>query len=102
MWIPQDSKCVNLRSILSTDRLRPSQACERSIATTRQVNHRRTRIGSPYPFSVCFHRAFDMTPDPHAALQHLYSIPGITRVLTRYDDTPIIPDPVTLFLTAQL
>lgn len=40
-----------------------------------------------------------MTQDPHAALQHLYSIPGITRILTRYNDTPVIPDHGTLFLT---
>lgn len=40
-----------------------------------------------------------MTQDPHAALQHLYSIPGITRVLTRYDDTSMTPEPVIPFLT---
>ena len=53
------------------------------------------RIASLHLFSVCFHRAFDMTQDAHVALQHLYSIPGITRVLTRYNDTPMTPDPVT-------
>jgi copper homeostasis protein len=33
------------------------------------------------PMSVTFHRAFDMTPDPHIALQQLLSL-GVDRVLT--------------------
>lgn len=54
------------------------------LTTYGQVNVETTRqlVNEALPLEVCFHRAFDMTQDPHAALQHLYSIPGITRVLT--------------------
>ncbi|KIJ66244.1 hypothetical protein HYDPIDRAFT_109238 [Hydnomerulius pinastri MD-312] len=34
------------------------------------------------PLEVCFHRAFDMTPDPKDAFGKLSKIQGITRVLT--------------------
>ncbi|KAF9647434.1 hypothetical protein BDM02DRAFT_3117000 [Thelephora ganbajun] len=54
------------------------------LTTYGQINVETTRqlVNEALPLQVCFHRAFDMTQDPHAALQHLYSIPGITRVLT--------------------
>jgi len=54
------------------------------LTTYGQVNVEITKqlVNEALPLQVCFHRAFDMTQDPHAALQHLYSIPGITRVLT--------------------
>jgi len=54
------------------------------LTTYGQVNIEATRklVNEALPLQVCFHRAFDMTQDPHAALQHLYSISGITRVLT--------------------
>ncbi|TFK26645.1 copper homeostasis protein cutC [Coprinopsis marcescibilis] len=34
------------------------------------------------PLEVCFHRAFDMTPDPEEALRDIIEIGGISRVLT--------------------
>ncbi|BEI90551.1 uncharacterized protein CcaverHIS019_0306210 [Cutaneotrichosporon cavernicola] len=35
-----------------------------------------------HPLPVTFHRAFDVTPDWHAALEDIANIPGITRILT--------------------
>lgn len=54
------------------------------LTTYGQINVETTRelVNEALPLQVCFHRAFDMTQDPHAAMLHLYSIPGITRVLT--------------------
>ncbi|ORY33462.1 copper homeostasis protein CutC [Naematelia encephala] len=34
------------------------------------------------PFEVTFHRAFDLTPDWEQAIKDVWSIPGITRILT--------------------
>ena len=38
------------------------------------------------PMQVTFHRAFDMTADPFAALEAIRAIPGIQRILTSGHD----------------
>ncbi|KAI0936948.1 hypothetical protein AcV5_004965 [Taiwanofungus camphoratus] len=43
-----------------------------------------TRLANEaFPMQVCFHRAFDMTRDPIEALNDIWSIPHMTRILTR-------------------
>ncbi|KAF7307151.1 Stearoyl-CoA desaturase [Mycena indigotica] len=42
----------------------------------------RRLVNEAGPLQVCFHRAFDMTPDPSQAFHDIASIEGVTRILT--------------------
>lgn len=55
------------------------------------VDAARTRalIDRARPLSVTFHRAFDMTPDPFAALETLIGL-GVDRVLTSGQDVSVL------------
>jgi copper homeostasis protein len=46
-------------------------------------------IARARPASVTFHRAFDMTPDPFAALETLIAL-GVDRVLTTGQEATIL------------
>jgi copper homeostasis protein len=49
----------------------------------------RTLISRARPLSVTFHRAFDMTPDPFAALETLIGL-GVDRVLTSGQEATVL------------
>lgn len=49
----------------------------------------RTLIEAARPLSVTFHRAFDMTPDPFAALETLVGL-GVDRILTSGQEPSVI------------
>ena len=53
------------------------------LAASGEIDVERSRelVEAARPLEVCFHRAFDWTPDPYAALEALVSI-GVDRVLT--------------------
>jgi len=55
------------------------------------VDAARTRalIGQARPLAVTFHRAFDMTPDPFAALETLIGL-GVDRVLTSGQEASVL------------
>ncbi len=55
------------------------------------IDVRRTRdlMARACPLSVTFHRAFDMTPDPFAALETLIEL-GVERVLTSGQEAPVL------------
>ena len=61
------------------------------LSPTGTVDVERTRrlISAARPLSVTFHRAFDMTPDPWAALDTLIGL-GVDRVLTSGQDTTVL------------
>ncbi|CCO27280.1 Copper homeostasis protein CutC [Rhizoctonia solani AG-1 IB] len=54
------------------------------------------------PMQVTFHRAFDLTADPHRALKDIAGIPGITRILTSGHATPRVYEPTSLERLAEL
>ncbi len=56
---------------------------------TIDVEQTRRLIAAARPLSVTFHRAFDMTPDPWAALDALIGL-GIDRILTSGQDTSVL------------
>jgi copper homeostasis protein len=53
------------------------------------VAHTRMLMGLARPMAVTFHRAFDMTPDPFAALETLVEL-GIDRVLTSGQEASVL------------
>src|SRR5215831_9009247 len=53
------------------------------------VERTRELIARARPLAVTFHRAFDMTPDPFAALETLVGI-GIDRVLTSGQEVTVL------------
>jgi copper homeostasis protein len=56
---------------------------------TIDVDRTRALIARARPLAVTFHRAFDMTPDPFAALETLISL-GVERVLTSGQEASVL------------
>ncbi|MBE7200972.1 MAG: copper homeostasis protein CutC [Parafilimonas terrae] len=56
-----------------------------------EIDAPRTRalIAAAGPLAVTFHRAFDMTPDPHAALDTLIGL-GVGRILTSGQEATVL------------
>jgi len=65
------------------DQIRSAKAAGAQGIVTGDLDddHTRTLIAAARPLPVTFHRAFDVFPDPSAALERLISL-GIERVLT--------------------
>jgi len=74
---------VMLQDIAAMKRLGVNGVAVGALTQARRIARRNTRllIDAARPMAVTFHRAFDATPDPRAALETLIGL-GVERVLT--------------------